>query len=139
MNSKGITILVLVSGVLGYSLGEKYSAPKTETKIVTVEKDVQKSNIITKTKEQKRPDGTVETTTVVIDKSIKEVQTTNTLEHTIDKKSRYLRVHYAVLGSPSYDIGYGQRVFGSTYLDVGISANPELNNKQLKLGILVEF
>lgn len=139
MSIKNTILFILLALVAGFAVGERFSKPKVETKIVTVEKEVVKTNVVTKIKEVKKPDGTVETETVIVDKTTKESQSESVMETKIDQKNRYIRASYAVLGSPGYDIAYGQRVVSNLFVDIGTSAKADLSDKQLKLGLSWSF
>ncbi len=87
-NIKQIIVIGLTIFALGYYLGGKYQSPKEITKVEVQEHEVIKNNIITVTKEITKADGTKETVTTVVDKSIekKDKQVESIVSKTIQKQ-----------------------------------------------------
>ena len=69
-NFKVITIVAVVLFGAGYGTGRYLQPPKEITKIEVQEHQVIRNNVVTVTKEITKADGTKETVTTVVDKSV---------------------------------------------------------------------
>lgn len=119
--------------VLGAALGYKL-AP---TKIATKDIEVLKTDIITKTVTVKEPGGREETTTTVVDKTIKAKE--KVVEAAMPEPQYYVRGAYGLLGNNSYDVAIGRRILGNVFVDVGASSTGSFDNKQIKVGLTYLF
>lgn len=130
--------IAIVLFTTGFITGKKFTKPETVIKTEVVEKVVDHNNVVVQTKEVIRPDGTKEILTTSTDTSThtKDLKAETTVK--VNKKY-ILGLDYTVLGTPSYDVLVGYKLFDSFFLTSSYSMNYDLNDKKLKLGILVEF
>ena len=140
MTIKNTVLFTLLAAVIGFAVGERYAKPKVETKVVTVEKEVVKTDVVTRIIESKKPDGTIEKETILVEKTEKRTdKQVDSSATSRNQKDNYVRASYAVVGDIAYEIGYGKRIVGPAFIDIAASTNAKLNDGQLKLGITVEF
>ena len=130
--------VAIVLFTIGFAIGKKFTKPETVIKTEVVEKVVDHNNVVVQTKEVIRPDGTKEILTTSTDTSThtKDFKAETTVK--VDKKY-ILGLDYTVLGTPSYDVLVGYKVLDNLFLTSSYSMNYDLDDKKLKLGILIEF
>lgn len=69
-NAKVLLVSSLALILIGYGIGRYVQAPKEVTKVEVQEHEVVRNNVVTVTKEITKADGTKETVTTVVDKSV---------------------------------------------------------------------
>jgi hypothetical protein len=140
METKNIIYIVAISLAVGTYAGIKLAKPTTIVKTEVVEKQVEHEKVVTQVHEVARPDGSRETTTTIT--ADKDIQTDLTASQTLTVatvKQWYVRGDYSVLGAGGYELGLGRLILPNIYLDIAVSSSLELDNKQLKLGVLWTF
>ncbi len=134
---KQIAVSLVVGAVIGALIHAKYAAPVIETKVETKEVEVVRNNIITRTVEVTRPDGTKEVQVVTEDRTVR--KDTNTVSESVKevkpKNWRVLLLTNSLPGPGSvYTLGVEYRFLGP------LSAVGTVNtDRQFNIGLSYEF
>jgi hypothetical protein len=112
-----IVAFVIALG-LGYYLGTSYGA-KTEVK--TVEKEIVKTDVVTRIVETERPDGSKSKETTIVDRSRETKKSSATITVSAPPPANRVGIS-ALFNEPrEYELRYERRLAGPLWL--GISAN----------------
>jgi hypothetical protein len=113
--------LILISFAAGLGVGKYLSPEKIKKETITVEKEVIKRDVVTIIKEIKKPDGTIETTSTVVDKS--EISTElKRSELIIVVKEKHNWLARAIIEAreldlrPQYGAGIERRILGPFFV-----------------------
>ena len=144
MNKSIIVIVAIILVSMGYGAGKYANPAKVETKIVEVEKEkiVVKTNVVVKTKEIKRPDGTVITETDTTDKSTtatdidKEMSNTNLV---INAKPNYMVSGVMGSNTSNVDFSYGVKLDKRAVGNLFAGGMVMKNSKDTFVGISVGY
>jgi len=138
MNYKIASIAAVLIAIAGFAVGSKLgSKTVTETKIVEVEKQVVKRDVVTQIKVVTRPDGTKEEVTLITDKTTE----TKDVAKTLDTKTKpdwhvsgAASVNVSDLTKQIYSATIERRVLGNVF--IGATLN---TSKQVGLVVGMEF
>lgn len=144
MNKKLLVISAIILVSMGYGAGKYANPAKVETKIVEVEKEkiVTKTNVVVKTKEIKKPDGTTIIITDTTDKSItatdidKEMSSTNL---TINAKPNYMVSGVMGSNTKNIDFSYGVKIDKRAVGNLFAGGMVMQNSKDTFVGISVGY
>lgn len=137
INWKVFSVSVLVVAALGFVWGRSSVKPTTITKTETIEKEIVRKDIVTTIKEVKRPDGTIEKTETIIDKSKENKSIQKEYIALQAKKIDWavgLQANFKGLKQDSYSLSLDRRILGPLFLTV--SGNTDLG---ASIGIKYEF
>ena len=137
------TLVILVVAATGYGFGRYVQPAKVtvKTEIITKEVEHKQNNIITDTKEIKKPDGTIEIDTTTEDKSV--TNTTTNIDQKTVQSVENLKPQWKISGTAGFRVNrvgavYGvlveRRIIGPIF--VGLYGN---DDKQGGLTIGLEF
>lgn len=137
MNINLTTLAGIILGVAILSAAlTKFYFPNVQQKTEIVEKEVVRTDVVTVTKEVTKTDGTKETVTTVVDKSVKKVDTKET-QVVLDSKSKYIfggGILSNFKDKPDYEVSAGMRVFGPVFGQLKYQTNGYVG-----ANILIEF
>lgn len=132
-NFKVIAGIALLMLVVGYGVGRYVQPPKEITKIETQEHEVIRNNVVTVTKEITKADGTKETITTVVDKSVEKKD--KTLESIVSKpvEKQWLASvgMNPIAPTATYSVKVDRRILGPIFV-----GGQYIRNKSDNIGLL---
>lgn len=133
-NKQVISALVVVAVVS--AAATRYLWPQILTKVVSVEHEVIKNNVVTVIKTVQQPGGTVETDTTITDNTITStsIKNTSTTYQTAQWHAGLSVGSSIHTLQPVYDLRIERRLFGPVFLSAGGSTDGVA-----RVGLAIEF
>lgn len=138
MEYKNVAIIVFIAALISFGIGAKVASKvTTETKVVEVEKEVIKRDVVTQIKVITRPDGTKEESTTITDKTTEDKSSSKQSESKTAPNwhvSAGTKASVNNLNELSYTLNVDRRILGNLFVGASVSTD-----KQVGLSIGMEF